>query len=95
MPSAGLAPENTALFSSADNQFAVSWEPLSISRATGNIKPNNGDQPMIHTRTDTQALRNHKARPARKIPGLRERLMDDRVVASMTRTDFMGLGGLR
>ncbi len=50
---------------------------------------------MIHTKMNTQALRNHKARPARKIPGLRERLSDSRMVTSMARTDFMGLGGLR
>jgi len=50
---------------------------------------------MINTNTNTLALRNHKARPARKSPGLRARLMDDRSIASITRTDFMGLGGLR
>ena len=50
---------------------------------------------MIHNSTDTTALRNHKARPARKMPGLRARLTDDRMVASLARSDFMGFGALR
>jgi len=50
---------------------------------------------MIHNRTNTTALVSNKARTARKIPGLRARLMDDRMVASLARTDFMGFGTLR
>lgn len=50
---------------------------------------------MIHTKTNTTALRSLKARPARKIPSLRARLSDDRMFAEVTRSDFMGFGTLR
>jgi hypothetical protein len=50
---------------------------------------------MIHTRTNTQALRTNKARPARKGVGLRFRLAGERSLAGLARTDFMGMGPLR
>ncbi len=50
---------------------------------------------MIHNRNNTTALVSNKARTSRKVPGLRERLMDDRMVANVVRSDFMGFGTLR
>lgn len=50
---------------------------------------------MIHTRTNTQALRTNKTRTARKGQGLRFRLASERPLAVLARTDFMGMGPLR
>ncbi|GEM_PF-6147374 len=50
---------------------------------------------MIHNRNNTTALVSNKARTSRKVPGLRERLMDDHMVANVVRSDFMGFGTLR
>jgi hypothetical protein len=51
---------------------------------------------MIHTRTNTIALSDPKARPARRTtPGLRARLNEDRTILGPTRLDFMGYGTLR
>lgn len=50
---------------------------------------------MIHTRTNTQALRTNKPRPTRKSGGLRFRLAGERTLTGLARTDFMGMGPLR